>query len=199
MQYSVRIDHALKLATQLHHGQVRKDVAQTSYIMHPVAVMCILSRHTSDEDVLVAALLHDVLEDVLLPYGEKVRMLEDRFGARVLHIIYGVTEEKDPLVDPEEQSGWKERKLKYLERLAQSSQESVLVSAADKIHNLMSIADGIREEGEAFWRRFDTSEEKLWFYEEVLAVVERKTHGPIVQELRAAIETVRALLSIDVL
>ncbi len=194
MQYTKRIDQALKLATQLHHGQVRKDAMRTPYIMHPVAVMCILSHYTSDEDILIAALLHDVLEDVKLPYAEKELLIAESFGARVLDIVRGVTEEKDPMSGLDEKIGWKERKLKYLAHLETSPEESMLVSIADKIHNLLSMEDGIADEGDAFWCRFNAPEGKLWFYDEAVRVVEKRIHDPMVQELRDRLEAVRSML-----
>jgi (p)ppGpp synthase/HD superfamily hydrolase len=195
MKYTQRIDNALKLSAKLHQGQSRKDADKTPFSMHPVAVMTIVANYTSDEDVLVAALLHDVLEDVKLPYPQKEEMLRTQFGARVLDIVRGVSEDKDPMEAKDEKVGWKERKQKYLDTLAASSEESVLVSAADKIHNLMSMSSSLQVEGESFWQRFNSpSDIKLWFYEECLKVVQSKTKSPIAQELAEKIEEVRAFI-----
>src|ERR1035437_3521599 len=98
MDYSQRVDNALKLSTILHQGQYRRDEAQTPYSMHPVAVMCIASKYTKDENVLVAALLHDILEDVELPYEEKESLIEKKFGKNVLTIVKSVSEKKDPMI-----------------------------------------------------------------------------------------------------
>ncbi len=195
MLYSYRLDEALKLSAMLHQGQVRKDKERTPYSMHPVAVMTIVANYTADEDVLVAALLHDVLEDVKLPYKEKEEMIQVRFGEKVLDIVRGVSEDKDPMLDSDEKVGWKERKQKYIDTLSRASEESVLVSAADKIHNLMSMSSSLKSEGESFWKRFNSpSDEKLWFYEAVLAVVKQKTQSPIAKELEEKIEEVRAFI-----
>lgn len=195
MQYTPRLDEALKMSAMLHQGQTRKDFEQTPYSMHPVAVMVIVANYCDDEDVLVAALLHDVLEDVMLPYQEKENMITERFGKKVLDIVRGVTEDKDPMEKKDEKVGWKERKQKYLNNLLSSSEESVLVSAADKIHNLLSMASSLKIEGESFWNRFNSpQDQKLWFYEEVLKVVKQKTQSPIAKELEEKIEEVRAFI-----
>lgn len=153
----------------------------------------IASNYTVDENVLVAALLHDVLEDVEMLYIEKETIIQDRFGLEVLEMVRGVSEETDPLQKINKIS-WKERKLKYIERLERDSEGSLIICAADKIHNLMSLLSGYNEEGEEMWNRFNASNgEKLWFYEEVLKVLERKLSNPIVEEFRSWLEQVRVI------
>ena len=79
--------------------------------------------------------------------------------------------------------------------VANASEESALVSATDKIHNLMSMSSSLKSEGESFWKRFNSpSDEELWFYEEVLKVVKQKTQSPIAKELEEKIEEVRAFI-----
>ena len=193
MKYTSIIDKALKLSTSLHQGQFRKDEEQTPYSMHPVAVMSIASQYTEDEDVLVASLLHDVLEDVELPYAEKESLIRTEFGDRVLSIVQSVSEKKDPLVESDEKETWKERKLAYLKGLEEDSEEALIVCAADKIHNLMSMASGFEKEGPTFWERFNSpSDEKLWFYEEVLKTLRKKTTNGIVNELEKWLDIVRS-------
>ncbi|MEK7182016.1 MAG: HD domain-containing protein, partial [Patescibacteria group bacterium] len=58
-----QIDKAIQRATVLHHGQERKGTG-APYIVHPYAVAFLLAHYTDDEDVIIAGLLHDVLEDV---------------------------------------------------------------------------------------------------------------------------------------
>lgn len=192
-RYTARLDEALKLSARLHQGQTRRDAAATPYSMHPVAVMCIASSYTDDEDVLVAALLHDVLEDVELPYADKERMIEQAFGARVLDIVRGVSEDKDPLDKAAGTPERSERKRKYVERLRAGSEEALHVSVADKIHNLMSLAAGVELEGPAFWSHFNAPPpEEMAFYAEVLQIAEER-HHPAAEELRHWVEKVQKL------
>ena len=195
MQYSERIDNALKLSTSLHQGQFRKDTEQTPYSMHPVAVMCIASKYTDDEDVLVSALLHDVLEDVELPYAEKEEMIRNEFGENVLDIVRSVSEKKDPMLKEDAKGTWKERKLQYLAGLEDDNEGALIVCAADKIHNLMSMCSGCEKDGAAFWEKFNSpADEKLWFYDEVLKTLRRKTSNTIVEELHMYLQKVRMYL-----
>ena len=194
MRYTTRLDNALKLSTTLHQGQCRKDAEGTPYSMHPVAVMCIAGEYTDDEDVLVAALLHDVLEDVELPYEEKEVLIRDNFGERVLTIVRSVSEEKDPMEHSDAKETWRERKLAYLKGLEEDGDEARIVCAADKIHNLMSMLSSYEKEGSVLWERFNSSaDDRVWFYEEVLAMLRRHTDNPIVDELERRVNEFRAI------
>lgn len=193
LRYTPRLDEAMRLSARLHQGQTRRDAAATPYSMHPAAVMCIASNYTDDEDVLVAALLHDVLEDVELPYAEKEQMIEQMFGARVLSIVRNVSEDKDPVNKAAGTADRSERKRKYLDTVRTGGEEALHVSVADKIHNLISIAAGVGLEGPAFWEHFNaTPQEEMAFYGAVLQMAEERRH-PAAEELRHWVETVQKL------
>ena len=88
MQYSDRINLAIRRVATAHDGQYRRNSA-TPYVAHPFAVALISQRYISDEDVFIACLLHDVLEDV----PERVYSADDiyhDFGDKVLKIIKDV-------------------------------------------------------------------------------------------------------------
>ncbi len=189
MSYTPRLDKALKLATLLHEGQYRKDRAKIPYIAHPVAVMYILKKYTRDEDILIAGLLHDILEDVLLPYDEKISLITESFGDRVYEIVRTVSEDTDPLTTSEKPLSWKERKRKYIQALTQSTEEALLVCAADKIHNLMSLISAYEHEGPSIWEKFHAPEgHKLWFYHEVLEVIRTRSTSAIVDEFEQVLQ-----------
>ena len=124
---SDRVINAINLATRLHNGHVRKDEYNTPYISHLFAVAMLLKSVTNDEDVIIAGVMHDALEDVA---DYEYEHLEADCGKRVADIVVGVTENKA--------LPYKERKLDYLEKLKVGMIESVLVSTADKLHNLKS-------------------------------------------------------------
>jgi (p)ppGpp synthase/HD superfamily hydrolase len=135
----------------------------------------ILSSATEDEDTIVAGLMHDSLEDVPLYTYE--RLLED-CGERVAEIVKHVTEPLDANKGDDEQLPWLLRKEKYLENLRSGGVESALVSTADKIHNTESFLEDVIREGESFILRFDSSLlNKVWFHEQVLAIVIEKLGG----------------------
>jgi (p)ppGpp synthase/HD superfamily hydrolase len=169
MKLTPKIQKAINVATKLHQGQMRK-AGELPYIVHPISVAWILSEYTNEEDVVAAAFLHDVLEDVP---GYFAKDMTRDFGECVTKIVQGVSEDKDPNL--KEEPPWLERKEKYLVRLREASDESVMISAADKIHNLSAMYDAYKEIGPALWDRFNApSDKKIWFYEEVFKIVEQR-------------------------
>ncbi len=150
---------ALATAARLHHGQFRKD-GTTPFIVHPAAVAAILAQAGAPEAVIAAGYLHDVLEDVSPTLYTKAHMLAD-FGPRITQIVVDVSEVKDPDATPHEQRAtWRARKEAYLAHLKTASQDALMVSAADMMHNLYS-----EEETDPDSIKFNASdEERAWFY-----------------------------------
>lgn len=168
--YTERLDSALRKTAWAHEktGQHRKGT-DIPYIIHPVGVMMIASNITDDEDVLIACLLHDVLEDVDSGIYDENQMRQD-FGNRVVQIVKDVSKD-DSIPD------WHERSRAYLHHLEfEASDEAVVVSTSDKIHNLISILIDYKACGEGLWDRFSTknSADQLWWYESILAVIEKR-------------------------
>lgn len=186
MELTDKIQRAINFSAQKHLGQKRKD-RDLPYIVHPFSVAWILSSYTKNEDVIVAGLLHDILEDVK---GSSRREIAEEFGEDVATIVVGVTEEKDPNIERNEKTDWLKRKQRYIDNLKIVGLGSVLVAAADKIHNLQSIANAYGEAGDSLWDRFNApKDKKLWFYEEVIKVIrQRLADDPIVEELERSLE-----------
>ncbi len=173
INYTSRLDRALIKAAWAHENNANerkrhRKGADTPYIIHPVGVMMIASNATDDEDVLIACLMHDVLEDVHESTYSEVQMRED-FGDRVVDIVLGVTK-NDSLKD------WKERSLAYMQHLEfEAPDESVIVSAADKIHNIMSILSDYETHGDNLWLRFNAGkQDQQWWYRSVLTVIQKR-------------------------
>lgn len=155
--------------------------------------MILVSSATKDEDVLIAGLLHDTLEDVP-DYTEE--RLKEAFGQRVLDIVLGVTEiyklrgEKAP--------SWKIEKLGYIENLKESSDESVLVSIADKIQNTRGYIELLNTEGLGMLKLFGSGhDERMWFHREVLAIGEERLGEDhiLVEELREELAELERVLN----
>lgn len=127
---SERYLQAINLASRLHRDQKRHDHEHTPYISHLYAVSYILSKYTRDEDIVIAGLMHDSLEDV--PDYTYDKLVLD-CGARVADLVLGVTEDMS--------LQYIERKRKYLDKINAGSIECVLISLADKTHNLMSVRE----------------------------------------------------------
>lgn len=171
MNFSERINQALIVAAKAHDGQTRKGT-NIPYITHPVAVALLASEYTDDEDVIIGALFHDVLEDVSPDIYSEQQMRAD-FGDRVTNLVKAVSEDNRP---DEPEKPWKERKVAYIEHLRQELDTgAVVISAADKTHNPLSIIQDYETCGDDLWSRFNApKEEQLWYYQTVTGLVEEK-------------------------
>lgn len=188
MIFTPRINEAIKLSAHLHRNQTRKDFYNTPYVSHLFSVAMILTSATSDEEIIIAGLMHDSLEDV--PSYTYDKLVID-CGARVADIVTHVTEPLDPNKRDDEQLPWLQRKEVYLENLRSGGIESAMVSAADKIHNTESFLLDAKNEGDAFLSRFHSSiRNKLWFHEQVLAIVAEKlgNNNELVERLKLCTE-----------
>ncbi len=170
INYANRLDKAIKKAAWAHEqqGQHRKGT-DIPYIIHPVGVMMIASNATDDEDILIACLFHDILEDVDRAIYSREDMTRD-FGERVVGIVNDVT--KDDRV-----KDWHDRSRAYLDHLENhASDEAVIVNASDKIHNLLSIIQDYKEIGEDIWQRFSTKsrDDQAWWYKSILEVITKR-------------------------
>lgn len=191
INYTDRLDSALRKAAWAHEksGQHRKGT-DIPYIIHPVGVMIIASNVTDDENILVACLMHDVLEDVRADIYDEDKMREE-FGNRVVEIVKNITKDGD-------KPDWRDRANDYLQHLEYSaSDEAVIVSASDKIHNLLSILADYSTYGDELWNRFSTksSADQLWWYESILGVVtRRKVPEKLIIQLTEQVNSLKNIL-----
>jgi (p)ppGpp synthase/HD superfamily hydrolase len=193
MKYSQRINKAIRVATYLHRNQTRRGT-DIPYIAHPFAVFLILCEYTDDEDVLIAGLLHDVLEDAD-PREYDADKLRNDFGGQILQIVQNVSEQKNGDISKgDAKSSWKARKEAYLDHLRSVGEESLWVSTADKIHNLSSTIEDLKMDGGVVWTKFNAPKaEQLWFYGEFCSIVKSRTKNPIVQKLDSLFQEVENL------
>jgi|TARA_Y100000310_G_scaffold345555_1_gene466503 (p)ppGpp synthase/HD superfamily hydrolase len=177
MKLTPRIEHAIRKASILHDGQYRKGIGHLPYITHLYSVSLIVSEYTSQEDTVIAALLHDTIEDT----SYTVEELEKDFGSNVKDLVLFVSEDKRV---GGEKISWRSLKEGYIENLKSAPEEALLISAADKLHNLRSNIVGHKRVGEEYWKRFhEKKEDYLWFYGEVVSILKNRLESPIVSEL----------------
>ncbi len=175
-----RLQRAFRYAAEKHAGQTRKKTA-VPYLSHLMAVASLVLEAGGDEDMAIAALLHDVVEDC----GGMPRLREVRkqFGPRVAKIVEGCT---DSFGDPKPE--WMERKKNYLREVKDADAETRLVSAADKLHNVRTILADYRRDGESIWRRFSGKKEgTLWYYRALSDEYQRRNPNRITPELEIAV------------
>lgn len=182
-----RLAQALALAIEAHDGQKRKGT-DIPYIAHPMAVAAIALEHGADEEQAMAALLHDAVEDGGAAYAARIRQ---NFGDRVADIVAGCT---DGVPDAQgEKEPWKVRKDRYLAHLPEASDDVLLVSGSDKLHNARAIVSDLQRIGLAVFDRFSSGQQDtLWYYDE-LAKVHAQRHTPVAPALRQAVDRMHEL------
>ena len=136
------------------------------------------------EDMVIAALLHDAVED----HGGEPRLedIRQNFGADVGRMVQGLSDslEEDPGKKPE----WDERKAHYLERLRNEPADVRLISAADKLYNARTILDEHRKIGAEVWQRFKRGRDlQIWYFNELLSVFKSAETNGIVEELERVV------------
>lgn len=182
------VNLALKVASKAHRDQMRKDT-DIPYISHLVAVGMIIGEYTTDEDAVVAGILHDVLEDVRPSIYSEADMRDD-FGDKITDIVKDVSEVE---VAGEPEKPWIERKKGYLTHLdSLANVEPMIVSTADKIHNLTDMLDEYERVGDELWGKFNASkDDELWFYKSFLEIIQKKG---IPEKMKADLESLVNML-----
>jgi len=182
-----RFLRAFLFAAEKHAGQARK-ASTIPYIAHLMGVASLVLEAGGDEDLAIAALLHDVVEDC----GGMPRLREVRrmFGERVAKIVEGCT---DSFSDPK--LPWIVRKEEYLRRLKHEDAETRLVSASDKLHNVRTVIADYRKDGESIWKRFSGGREgTLWYYRALNDEFQRRKPNRITRELAVAVQELEKMV-----
>ena len=182
-----KLSPALALAIEAHQNQIRKST-QIPYISHPMAVASIALEFGASEDQAIAALLHDSIEDGGRKYEEVILA---QFGQYVHDLVQGCTDGTPDKTG--KKAPWLERKTAYLEHLQKASDDILLVSCSDKLHNARAIVADLINEGPSVFERFSsTPEQTLWYYRQLANVfTNRKT--PPAKALESAVSQMEAL------
>ena len=183
-----RFDRALLYATHVHGGQVRKGTS-TPYVAHLLAVAATVLEYGGDEDLAIAALLHDSVED----QGGKARLedVRNRFGERVARIVKACSDSLADAAKGERKAHWQERKETYIEHLRKADEDILRVSLADKVHNARAILRDLRKPdiGETIWERFSQPKKMtLWYYRSLADRFCERLPGQLSNELREIVQ-----------
>jgi GTP diphosphokinase / guanosine-3',5'-bis(diphosphate) 3'-diphosphatase len=147
---------AIKFSSFRHRTQRRKDASGSAYIHHPIQVMELIwdVGEIRDRDILIAALLHDTIEDTVRPTSlEEVNLkqeIADLFGKEVLAMVLEVTDDK--------KKDDKVRKQLQIDHAPALSFGAKIIRLADKTANLQDIIDN----PPVFWSRARKSEYFDW-------------------------------------
>jgi len=173
---------AYDFAARSHSGQ-RRESDEASFIVHPLEVGALLDATGSPEDVVVAGVLHDVIEKTSVTPEE----LRRQFGSRITGLVIALTE--DPSIEP-----FAARKAALTAQIAAAGPPAAAISAADKVAKVRELRARIvqaRGRGEA---DPGDGQQKLWHYVASLEALERQIPDhPLVRRLRFELETLDAL------
>lgn len=184
MLLTPRFVDALAFAIAAHGDQTRKG-GDIPYVSHLLGVASLVLEAGGDEDMAIAGLLHDTIEDTATTASD----IEDRFGRRVALIVVGCTD-----TDEHPKPPWRPRKERYIAHLVAPStpSEVLAVSLADKLHNARSLVTDYRHAGEEVARRFNAGPaEQLWYYQTLAGIFQNRIPGPMTNELRHTVEQLR--------
>lgn len=157
------LDDAIAFAVEKHAGTPRKGT-KIPYIVHPIEAMYIAATITDDQDILMAAVLHDTVEDAKIPVEE----IRQQFGDRVAGLVSAESENKRE--GKAESETWEIRKQETIEELHNTTDLGVkIVALADKLSNMRAIARDYEEMGDLLWERFNQKDKKKheWYYRSI--------------------------------
>jgi (p)ppGpp synthase/HD superfamily hydrolase len=165
-----KYSEAVAFASKLHADQARKSTT-IPYISHLLGASSLVLEAGGDEEMAIAALLHDGPED---QGGRKtLKKIRKRFGKRVAHIVEGCSDSLTK--DPDAKEDWRPRKERYIAHLKEADEDTLTVSLADKLHNARAIASDLMMSGSSTWDRFNASStDILWYYNEILGIAEKR-------------------------
>jgi (p)ppGpp synthase/HD superfamily hydrolase len=150
---STKIDLACEIAAIAHNCKNRKG-KEIPYIVHPMAVAILLAQSGASEEVILAGILHDTVEDTDIT----LENIKEQFGLAVADIVEGCSE-------PDKSKPWEDRKEHTLEALKTASDSVWLVTCADKLHNVRDMVVDYKKQSDALWVSFNRGkEEQVWYY-----------------------------------
>ncbi len=143
-----RLSEAIAFVAVAFEGQKRK-CEDIPAVFHSLEAGCIAQTLTTDEDTVIATLLHDTVEDADVTLVE----IAARFGPRVAELVRGETEDKRPTESPE--ATWQLRKQEAVETLRRTQDVSLkILFLSDKLSNMRSLARAHERQGDAMWEAF---------------------------------------------
>lgn len=199
MQTTDRYDKALLFASGVHRKQRRK-ATETPYVAHLLSVSALVLEYGGDEDVAIAALLHDAIED----QNVTQEVIAAAFNKKVADIVEACSHAKidwNKVPTAEVQPKLTTQRQTYFEHLKKADPNVRLVSACDKLHNLRSILQDIQKaalEGHGLRAvqfvldRFRGGVDgTLWYYTELAKIFSKHGPTPIGAELTMGCERLR--------
>src|SRR3989338_5588210 len=181
MIYTKKLKEAITFSIKTHevYQKQKRKGKDIPYITHPLTVGLILAHAGASEDVIIAGILHDTVEDSSPEKSVSKEMIAERFGESVAALVMSVTEEA-------QSRPWEVRKNDALEHIAHFSHGSLLVKSADTIWNVSEIMDDHRKDGDDMFARFHSSKERTVanYLEVTKRLLLRWPESPLAKDLR---------------
>lgn len=174
---------ALETARVAHRGQVRNASGGMDYVEHPIAVAELLASQKASDEVLAAALLHDVVEDSEIGIDE----IAERFGVAVHDLVAALTD--DEQIEPYER-----RKGEHRQRVREAGPEALAIYAADKLTNVRALRHAYVRQGEDVGVELKVSLDakvEIW-QADLEAMKEARTNLPFAADLAQELDGLRA-------
>ena len=181
-----KLNEAIAFATRCHAGQMRK-MANVPYILHPMEVAAIIGTMTADEDVMIAGLLHDTIEDC----GADPMLIRETFGVRAAALVQSETE--DRLSNRPAEETWQERKEESLLMLRHTKDRDVkILWMADKLSNIRSFYREYQKNGDKIWENLHQKDPAMqgWYYKTIAKYLEELKDTAAYQEYVKLVESI---------
>lgn len=171
-------ERAAVFATAAHSGMTRKG-NRIPYLAHPIEAAAIMAELTEDEELIAAAVLHDVIEDTEVTLEE----VREYFGERIAYYVNGESEDKRRELPPERT--WMLRKQETITFLREEADQNArMLALADKLSNLRSIERDEKVLGDRLWERFHQRDKAMhgWMYRQIAEALRGLQEYPAWQE-----------------
>ncbi len=182
------ISEAIIFATKAHDSMRRKK-SDLPYILHPLEAAVIVASVTEKQEVIAAAMLHDVVEDA----GVTMSEIENTFGKRVAELVASETEDKRAELPP--YITWRVRKEEAIELLKQTNDLDVkILYLGDKLANIRAVYSDWKKEGHSMWQRFNQKDpaQQAWYYRTIAENIRELSDTSAWQEFNKLIQIVFA-------
>jgi len=175
--------HNTPLRKGIKVGQLRKGT-NVPYLIHLMGTGKILADHGCSEDLIIAGILHDTIEDA----GIRLEEIKKKFGDTVAKIVEGCSE-------PDKSDTWENRKKHTMSYLKTAPVDVLIVSCADKLDNIRSMRKDLTRLGDSLWARFNRpKKDQKWYYQSLSEVFLSRQEGEpfqsIAKELASEVEKV---------
>lgn len=194
MLKTLKLHKAIKFAIKTHeiYQKQKRKGKDVAYIVHPMTVALILSENKASEDLVLAGILHDTIEDSIEKKRVSYDMLKERFGKKVADLVWSVTEK-------EKEASWRKRKEKALAEIKNFSQDSLFLKSADVVSNTSELVDDYYRNKDDVFVSFNASKEEVIEHhlKVIQALVDNWTANPLKEDLKYLSFELKKMIAIE--